>query len=292
MEAAKKKGKTTSAVRGDDIPLQRLLEREECYSDLAYPKISIIIPTLNNARAIPLTLESVFSQDYPDYEVIVIDGGSTDRTLEVVRSFPMERTRIYSVAQYSRYEMLNKGIAHADGLYCNFLFPGDFYLNYQATKLMMELGLDNEKPHLIYAGCVLHETTMQVRTLNRPLTLKLLKSGRQPTSLQSCWFRIDVFKILGKFPTDYAMRGGFDLLCRFCLHQELRFVASGRVLTDYDLRGTARHMVFQHFWETMRSLFHWFGLITTLDWLLFRQTDVARYVKSWFRSLRIAFVGR
>lgn len=291
MDTTKKKSKPT-VPRSGEIPLQRLFERESKYSDLALPAISIIIPTQNSARGITLTLESVFMQDYPDYEVIIVDSGSTDRTLEVIKSFPMDRIRIYAVSHYSRYEMLNKGIAHANGSYCNFLFPGDFYLNYQANKLMMELALDVDRPHLVYAGCVLREATMQIRTLNRPLTLKLLRSGRQPTSLQACWFRVDVFKVIGKFPTDYSMRGGFDLLCRFCLLDELRFASTSRVLTDYDLRGTMRHMVFQHFWETMRSLYRWFGFITTFDWLLFRQTDTRRYMKAWFRSLRAALLGR
>lgn len=275
-----------------DALWQKLSNQPAKYSDFAYPKVSIIVPTLDSAKTVPLTFESILSQDYPDYEIIVVDGGSTDRTLQVVKSYRRERIRIYSVSHYGRYEMINKGITHANGLYVNILFPGDFYLHYQTLKLMMDLALDNAKPHLIYCGCVLHEASTNVKILNRPLTLALLKSGRQPTSLQSCWFRSDVFRRIGRFPTDYEMRGGFDLLCRFCLHPELRFIESSRVLTDYDLRGTARQMVFQHFWETGRTLYRRFGVFVALKWLLTEQRDLGRYIKMWFRSLRIAFFGR
>lgn len=278
--------------RSTEALWQQLSAQSAKYSDFAYPKVSIIIPTFNSAKTLPLTFDSLLAQDYPDYEILVVDGGSTDRTLQTVKSYHRERIRIYSVSYYGRYEMLNKGITHANGLYLNFLFPGDFYLHYQTLKLMMDLALDNAKPNLTYCGCVLHETNTNIKILNRPLTLELLKSGRQPTSIQSCWFRADVFRKIGKFPTDYVMRGGYDLLCRFCLHEELRFVSTSRVLTDYDLRGTGRQKVFQHFWETARTIYARFGVMIMLKWLLFQQRDLLRYIKLWFSSLRVAFLGR
>ena len=269
-----------------------LLLQERKYSEYAFPKVSIIIPTLNCSESIPTTLESILSQDYPDYEIIIIDGGSTDRTLEVVNGFSREHTRISSVSQYSRYEMLNKGISHAMGVYITFLFPGDFYIYYQTLKLMMELALKYDKPHLVYCGCALHDASTMVKTLNRPMTLDLLRSGRQPTSLQSCWFRADTFRRIGRFPTNYVMRGGFDLMCRFLQDGELRSVSSSRILTDYDLRGINRRQVLLHFWETMRSLHHRFGFAVTLRWLLFQQKDLRRYLRLWLRSIKVAFIGQ
>ncbi len=260
------------------------------YHDFAYPLVSIIIPTYNQSQSLPTTLQSILEQDYPSYEIIVVDAASTDRTLEVVKSYRSKRVRILSVSDYSRYEMLNKGISHAKGEYINMLFPGDFYIHYQAIRQMIDLALDHANPHLVYCGCVLHEANTQIKALNRPLTLELLKSGRQPTSLQSCWIRSDTFRLIGKFPTEYTMRGGFDFFCRFCL-ADMRFVSTTRVLTDYDLRGTDRQSLFRHFWETGSSLYRRFGWAVVLRWLFFRQRDVSHYAQHWLRRLRTAFLG-
>lgn len=262
------------------------------YSDLALPKVSIIMPTLNCAESLPITLESILIQDYPDYELIVIDGGSKDRTLQVLKSYDMEKVRLYSVSHFDRYEMLNKGISHANGLYVNFLFPGDYYIHYQTIKRVIELALDHGRPHLVHGGCVLHEANTNIKILNRPLSLELLKKGRQPTSLQSCWFRMDTFRKIGKFSTKYALRGGYDLLCRFCLHPDLDAVFTRKVLSDYDLRGIQRNMVIMHFWETFKLIYQRFGVAALVRWLLFEQKDVARYLKLWFRSFKGALFGR
>jgi hypothetical protein len=126
--------------------------------------------------------------------------------------------------------------------------------------------------------------------LYQPLTLNRLKLGHQPTSLQSCWFRIDTFDTLGKFDTNYQLRGGFDLLCRFRRRADMQAISVYRVLTDYDLRWVTKRAIFIHFKETMKIVYKYFGLASTLKWLSY-QKDTRRLLKSWLRNLRIAFWG-
>lgn len=261
------------------------------FQDYEFPKVSIVIPTYNCAQSIAVTLESVLEQEYPDFEVIIIDGSSTDRTLEVLKSYRTEKVYIHTVTSYNRYEMLNKGITHAHGTYINFLFPGDFYINKTVLKQMMRSVLEHEKPHLAYCGTHLRDGRSEVKILFRPLNLALLKNGQQPTSLQSCWFRNDTFREIGKFNTRLRLRGGFDLLCRFCLHKGLRATAENRVLTDYDLRWVTRRLVLRHFWETCRTVYRYFGFFYALRWLMI-QKDSWRFTKLWIRSIKIAFLGR
>lgn len=260
------------------------------YSEEAFPSVSVVIPTYNCAQSISETIESVLSQDYPDLELVVIDGGSTDQTLEVVKSFPRNSLHVYSVGTHQRYEMLNIGLSHANGLYLNFLFPGDFYLSPQTVRILMELALDHHKPHLVYCGAVLREASHDVKMLYRPLSLELIKLGRQPTSLQSCWIRADTFHLVGKFPSDYSLRGGYDFLCRFLLKGDLRFVSIRRALTDYDLRGVGRRAIMVHFWETWKALHKYFGWKTAFRWLCI-QKDTTRFLRLWRRSIRLALFG-
>lgn len=262
------------------------------YQPQDYPFISIVIPTRNSAQTIGLSIDSVLRQDYPSYELIIVDS-SDDRTLEIVKSFNSSKIHIYSVTQCSRYEMVNKGLSQASGEYINFLFPGDFYISYETIKQMMALALEKNKPDLVYSGTLLREGRgSEAKVLFRHLDIESLKKGLQPTSLQSCWFKTSVVRNLGKFNPRYKMRGGFDLMCRFCLDKNLHFISLKRILTDYDLRLVTREMVTDHFFETMKTIYRYFGLFTTLKWLLFYQRDSRRIVKLWLRSMRIAFSGR
>jgi glycosyltransferase involved in cell wall biosynthesis len=268
---------------------EKLFSLEEKYNDYEFPKVSVVIPTFNCVQSIATTLESVLNQEYPDLEVLIVDAGSTDHTLEIVKNYRDKRIHIYSVSGYQRYEMLNRGISQSSGGYINFLFPGDFYIYPSTLMLMMSLALDQKRPHLVFCGTLLRNGT-EVKLLYRPISLKLLKRGRQPTSLQSCWFRTDTFRKIGKFNGTYSVRGGFDLMCRFCLDADMRFASIYRILTDYDLRAVTRWMVVRHFWETMRTVNKYYGVLAVVHWL-FHQKDVARFVKMWVKSVKVAFGG-
>jgi glycosyltransferase involved in cell wall biosynthesis len=259
------------------------------YNDGQYPKVAIIIPTYNCSQLISLTLESLLTQHYPNYEVIIIDAESDDRTLEVVNSFKDKRISVYSVSSFRRYEMLNKGIAQSTAQYVNFLFPGDYYIGNEALRIMMDLALEHGCPSMVFCGTLLRPGREDPKILFRHLSLSLLKKGVQPTSLQSCWFHKNTFDQIGKFNTDLSLRGGFDFLCRFCLNR-LCAVSTRRVLTDFDLRAIARSQVIVHFKETLGVIRHYFGWGAAFKWLCI-QKDAYRFVKLWLSSVKIAFVG-
>lgn len=262
------------------------------YHDYEYPKITVIIPTFNCAQTIETTLQNVLNQVYPDFEIIVVDAGSTDQTLEAIKAFRSDKIKIFTVSHYQPYEMFNKGISQATGRYINFLFPGDFYIYFETLKEVMSLAIEHREPEIVFCGTLLRDGRSEVKILFRHLTLKQLKRGEQPTSLQSMWFRIDIFRELGKFNTTYQLRGGYEFLCRFTLHKNLGAVSTSRVLTDYDLRVITREKVLLHFWETGRTIWRFFGLAPTLRWFFFYQKDMRRLIKLWWRAIKVAFTGK
>jgi len=271
--------------------LETLLRAEKKYHDYEYPKVSVVIPLYNDAVKVSLTLESILSQTYPSYEIIVVDAGSTDRSINVIKNYRDHRVHIFSVSRARRYEMCNKGISQASGEYINFLFAGDFYIHRYALLHMMETALDSKNPDLVFCGTLLRDGRREAKILLRPLSLSLMQRGQQPTSLQSCWFKTETIRHLGKFNTHYRLRGGYELLCRFCLAKNFRHVETDRVLTDYDLRQVTRAMVYRHFQETFKTILKYFGLFASLRWL-FIQKDLSRLVRIWYRSVRLALLGR
>lgn len=268
-----------------------LAEQAPALSEETCPVITTIIPTQNSAHSIALTLDSLTRQRYPHFEIIVLDAGSTDRTLEIVKGYFDQGVRLHSVTEYNVYEMYNRGSSLAAGRYLNFLFPGDFYISQDTLSVIGHLALEENSPDLIFGGCLLRDAHINPRVLLRDFSLEILKKGKQPTSLQSCWWRSDTFIILGKFRTNLRLRGGFDLMCRFALKKGLRAVGSKRVLTDYDRRSLTQKLIMIHFWETLPILFRIFGFSVASRWLVF-QRDLYRTFRLWLRGLRVAFFGR
>jgi len=90
-------------------------------------KISIITINFNNAKGLDKTMKSVLSQNFNDYEYIVIDGNSTDESLSVIKAFSDKITYWVSEPDSGVYNAMNKGIAVAKGQYLHFLNSGDYY---------------------------------------------------------------------------------------------------------------------------------------------------------------------
>jgi glycosyltransferase involved in cell wall biosynthesis len=91
-----------------------------------YPKFSIITVNLNNAKGLLKTIESVVAQAYRDFEFIIIDGGSNDGSLEIIKQHKSSITNWVSETDNGIYNAMNKGIAKANGEYCLFLNSGDY----------------------------------------------------------------------------------------------------------------------------------------------------------------------
>ena len=110
------------------------------------PSITVVTPCLNAAGTIGETLESVRAQSYPDLEHLIMDGGSTDGTLEIVRSF--DGVRLFSEPDSGRAEAANKGAARAVGDVVGWLNADDRYepgaLHLVGTALA-------ERPHAPWA---------------------------------------------------------------------------------------------------------------------------------------------
>lgn len=92
-----------------------------------HPKISIITVCKNSERTIEQTIQSVISQDYDNIEYIIIDGCSTDRTLDIIRRYENRITLWISEPDSGVYDAMNKGIAHATGDIIAFLNSDDWY---------------------------------------------------------------------------------------------------------------------------------------------------------------------
>ena len=126
-------------------------------------KISIITINRNNALGLLRTIESVVSQTWKDFEYIVIDGGSTDESVEIIKRNESAITSWISENDSGIYNAMNKGIMKASGEYCLFLNSGDFLID--------ERALEKANPHDWRADIVLFSlinTNRKISYLKRP----------------------------------------------------------------------------------------------------------------------------
>ena len=104
---------------------------------MSAPLISIITVVYNRCATLPITLDSVEGQTYKQVEYIIIDGGSTDGTLELLEQRKSEFSVLISEPDEGLYDAMNKGLDRATGDFCLFLNAGDaFYTNTSLSELV------------------------------------------------------------------------------------------------------------------------------------------------------------
>ncbi len=91
------------------------------------PKITVITVSFNSVKKIESTIQSVLNQTYPAIEYIIVDGGSTDGTVDIIKKYERQLSYWISEPDMGVYDAMNKGITIASGEYINFMNTGDSF---------------------------------------------------------------------------------------------------------------------------------------------------------------------
>ena len=111
-------------------------------------KISIVMPVYNGEKYIKKSIESILFQTYPDFELIVMDGLSTDRTVEIVNSFQDDRIRLISEKDEGQADAINKGFEYTNGDILAWQNADDLY--FEDTFKTIADFFQNNKYDLVY----------------------------------------------------------------------------------------------------------------------------------------------
>ncbi|MBE9869283.1 glycosyltransferase [Campylobacter concisus] len=111
---------------------------------LEQPKISIITVVFNGEKYLEQTIKSIVNQTYKNFEYIIIDGGSTDGTIDIIKKYEDKISYWSSEKDNGLYDAMNKGIEKANGDWINFMNVGDsFYLDNILENIFLQKELKN-----------------------------------------------------------------------------------------------------------------------------------------------------
>ena len=121
-------------------------------------KVSIITINLNNAVGLAKTIKSIVTQNFIDYEYIVIDGGSSDGSLGIIKDYENRLSYWSSEPDNGIYNAMNKGIKIATSEYCLFLNSGDFLVN---SNVLSNVFSNYEDVDILYGDLILQNSIGQ-----------------------------------------------------------------------------------------------------------------------------------
>lgn len=152
------------------------------HSPHLHPKFSVITVTYNAAKVLEDTIQSIVTQTYKNVEYIIVDGGSTDGTLEIVNKYKEHIHTVVSEPDKGLYDAMNKGIALAGGDYLCFLNAGDGLHEDDTLQQMVHSLTGKELPDVLYGETEIVDSEghfLQMRRLSAPerLTWKSFRKG-------------------------------------------------------------------------------------------------------------------
>ena len=192
-------------------------------------KISIITSTFNSVKTLERTILSVIAQDHALVEYIVIDGGSTDGTIELINSYKQHIHFFISEKDKGIYDGLNKGIMQATGDVIGFLHSDDHFANDKVIS-RISAAFDKEGDIDAVYGDILFFNMVdgkekKVRSVKSDVfTPFMFRFGMMPAH-PTFYAKADVYKKFGLFDLAYKISADFDFL--------LRVMLLGKIKTKY-----------------------------------------------------------
>jgi glycosyltransferase involved in cell wall biosynthesis len=206
---------------------------------MSKPHYSIVTVSLNSAKEIESTARTIKQQNYPNFDWIIIDGGSTDGTLNILEEYKDLITVFVSEPDKGIYDAMNKGILHAKGQYLLFLNAGDSLCKPNSLS-SIDLSLNSD----LIVGNLFFSQSGLVRELPQLLPKDYLLKGMLPH--QATFFRRDIFDKYGFFDTSYRIAGDYEMFSRLIQKYKVSYAHVPDIIANFDETGISSNDKFRN----------------------------------------------
>lgn len=237
------------------------------------PLFSIITITYNAEATIEPTLRSIAEQTCKLYEHLVIDGASTDNTLQLVNRADNKLTTIVSEPDRGLYDAMNKGLARAQGDYVIFLNAGDSFHSPETLQLIADAAMDHDYPGIIYGQTDIVDADRRrigPRHLTAPEVLEFKSMANGMVVCHQAF--VALRKITEPFDLRYRFSADYEW-CLRCLKKSKRNQYVDAVLIDYLNEGVTTRNHRKSLIERFKIMCRYYGTLPTM----------LRHVKFLFR---------
>jgi glycosyltransferase involved in cell wall biosynthesis len=215
------------------------------------PLISIITVVFNGSKTLKQTIDSVLSQNYKNIEYIIIDGGSTDGTLDIIKKHEEYITEWISEPDKGLYDAMNKGISKANGEIIGMINSDDWY-ELNTVELIVEAYRKNPEKKIFHGDIfeILENGIKRIRRFN-PSKFKFLyyaMTYNHPTM----FVHKDVYKI-HLYNNNLKSHSDYQFVLEAFLRDRSQFNYLSIPLSNFRLGGVSAQM---NFWEVSKALFN------------------------------------
>ena len=219
---------------------------------LSSPLFSIITPVLNNKNGLLKTIESIKKQSLPNYEHIVIDGGSTDGTLEIIKN-EKNITEWISEKDKGIYDAINKGLKISRGKYINTINSGDYYYSHDSLKIIKDYFEKNDVSFIF--GAVLKKKVFYKYEPDK----MLWTFNFYPAHSSGFFIKKKAHDEIGNYNLRYPCSSDYDFFWRLIKKNKHKGLSTKKneIIGVFEPGGfSANYGVFKHIWEETLIRFH------------------------------------
>jgi len=208
------------------------------------PLVSIITPSFNQARYLETTIQSVLEQDHPRLEYIIVDGGSTDGSVDIIKKYAGQLAWWVSEKDKGQTDAINKGFARANGEVLAWINSDDTY-NARAVSSAVKYLTEHPQAALVYADCNFINAAGQVigKFNSAQTNYRRLRQGYVHIPQQTVFFRAEYWRDVGPLDPSFYFAMDYDLWTRIAAKAVLKYLP-GQTWANFrihDLGKTTAH---------------------------------------------------
>jgi len=247
-----------------------------------FPKISIVTPSYNQGEFLEETISSVINQGYPNLEYIIIDGGSTDATLDIIRKYENNISYWISEPDEGIYDAMNKGISLCNGSIVALLNADDYYQNNLIINLVVK-SLCLDKNTIYYGDAIIQYDDIHMQLLKKGI-LDLTKG--MTLIHQSMFVCKEIYENNGLYNTKYRYAADLDFTLRTYL-ANIKYVYIPHTLVNFRYGASSDKHFFKSYLEAFFIIKNNRGIIYSMRYGLIFLKSI--FLRSTHRIIRKIF---